>query len=203
MSLHLHRMSLHPGLGITIGHRMAVRTRGDRSIPGGKPERWARPRARGRRASAESACHAGGTGPRRRHPRRMDHRARVRGRRATRRPDDRRPATGPVRRRPRAHRARRARTAHHSSPEHATLTRDELHNSYGESFVKGVTPDARGCGGHLCRSGGGGLAWVRDARSDSYARVHGLATVSAGPGFVVRARCLKIEHGPRARLAHG
>jgi hypothetical protein len=43
-------------------------------------------------------------------------------------------------------------------------------SSYGETFVKGLTPDARGCGGHLCRSGGGGLALVRDARSDSYTR---------------------------------
>jgi hypothetical protein len=34
---------------------------------------------------------------------------------------------------------------------------------------------------------------VRDARSDSYARVHGLAPVSAGPVFVVRARLSRIE----------
>jgi hypothetical protein len=43
----------------------------------------------------------------------------------------------------------------------------------------------------------GGRFWlVRDARSDSYARVHGLATVSARPVFVVRARLSKIERGP-------
>jgi hypothetical protein len=47
---------------------------------------------------------------------------------------------------------------------------------------------------------------VRDARSDSYSRVHGLATVSAGPVFVVRALPSVIERDPfgllpvRARL---
>lgn len=39
--------------------------------------------------------------------------------------------------------------------------------------------------------GGRRAGLVRDARSDSYARVHGLATVSAGPVFVVRARLSK------------
>lgn len=67
--------------------------------------------------------------------------------------------------------------------------------SYGEAFVKAPTPDARGGGGHRVGKGGGGLALVRDARSDSYARVHGVATVSAGPGFVVRAVLSKIERG--------
>lgn len=41
---------------------------------------------------------------------------------------------------------------------------------------------------------------VRDARSDSYARVDGLATVSAGPVFVVRALLSKIERGPEGLL---
>jgi hypothetical protein len=51
-------------------------------------------------------------------------------------------------------------------------------------------------GGHLCRLEGRQVWLVRDARSDSYTRVHGLATVSAGPVFVVRARLSKIERGP-------
>lgn len=42
-------------------------------------------------------------------------------------------------------------------------------------------------GGRLCRLEGRQVWLVRDARSDSYARVHGLAAVSAGPVFVVRA----------------
>ena len=50
-------------------------------------------------------------------------------------------------------------------------------------------------GGHPCRLEGRQVWLVRDARSDSYARVHGLATVSAGPVFVVRARLSKIERG--------
>jgi hypothetical protein len=37
---------------------------------------------------------------------------------------------------------------------------------------------------------------VRDARSDTYARVHGLVAVSARPVFVVRDRLSKIERGP-------
>ena len=55
-------------------------------------------------------------------------------------------------------------------------------------------------GGHLCRLEGRQVWLVRDARSDSYTRVHGLATVSAGPVFVVRARLSKIERGPRGGL---
>jgi len=47
-----------------------------------------------------------------------------------------------------------------------------------------------------CRLEGRQVWLVRDARSDSYARVQGLATVSAGPVFVVRARLSKIERGP-------
>jgi hypothetical protein len=47
-----------------------------------------------------------------------------------------------------------------------------------------------------CRLEGRQVWLVRDARSDSYARVHGLATVSARPVFVVRARLSKIERGP-------
>ena len=47
-----------------------------------------------------------------------------------------------------------------------------------------------------CRLKGRQVWLVRDARSDSYARVHGLATVSARPVFVVRARLSKIERGP-------
>jgi len=39
--------------------------------------------------------------------------------------------------------------------------------------------------------GAAGLAELRDARSDSYARFS-----AAGPVFVVRARCLKIERDP-------
>jgi len=50
-------------------------------------------------------------------------------------------------------------------------------------------------GGHPCRLEGRQVWLVRDARSDSYARVHGLVTVSAGPVFVVRARLSKIERG--------
>src|SRR3954470_22026985 len=42
-----------------------------------------------------------------------------------------------------------------------------------------------------CRLRGRRAGVVRDARSDSYARVHGLATVSAGPVFVVRAALSK------------
>src|SRR3954453_18716085 len=42
-----------------------------------------------------------------------------------------------------------------------------------------------------CRLRGRRAGLVRDARSDSYARVHGLATVSAGPVFVVRAALSK------------
>ena len=46
-----------------------------------------------------------------------------------------------------------------------------------------------------CRLEGRQVWLVRDARSDSYTRVHGLATVSAGPVFVVRALLSKIERG--------
>lgn len=42
-----------------------------------------------------------------------------------------------------------------------------------------------------CRLEGRQVWLVRDARSDSYTRMHGLATVSARPVFVVRARCLR------------
>ncbi len=56
-------------------------------------------------------------------------------------------------------------------------------------------------GGHLCRLEGRQVWLVRDARSDSYARVHGLATVSARPVFVVRALLSKIERGRRAAHA--
>jgi hypothetical protein len=41
---------------------------------------------------------------------------------------------------------------------------------------------------------------VRDARSDSYTRVDGLAIASAGPVSVVRARLSKIERGPEGLL---
>ena len=44
-----------------------------------------------------------------------------------------------------------------------------------------------------CRLEGRQVWLVRDARSDSYTRVDGLATVSAGPVFVVRALLSKIE----------
>jgi hypothetical protein len=47
-----------------------------------------------------------------------------------------------------------------------------------------------------CRLEGRQVWLVRDARSDSYTRVHGLATASARPVFVVRARLSKIERGP-------
>src|ERR1035437_7587104 len=55
-------------------------------------------------------------------------------------------------------------------------------------------------GAGIVSVGGRRAGLVRDARSDSYARVHGLATVSAGPVFVVRAVLSKIERGPRGLL---
>jgi hypothetical protein len=48
-----------------------------------------------------------------------------------------------------------------------------------------------------CRLEGRQVWLVRDARSDSYTRVHGLATASAGPVFVVRARLSKDRAWPR------
>src|ERR1035437_7437120 len=55
-------------------------------------------------------------------------------------------------------------------------------------------------GAGIVSVGGRRAGLVRDARSDSYARVHGLATVSAGPVFVVRAVLSKIERGARGLL---
>ena len=60
-----------------------------------------------------------------------------------------------------------------------------------ERFVKGCNAECPRLGRAFLSVGGRRAGLVRDARSDSYTRVHGLATVSAGPVFVVRARLSK------------